>query len=143
MNQIEIVFGEGTERPYETLYENARFKESPKLKDFIAWNMDKGNRYKHGDISVGHFFNKRFVVHFGAVERDDFTILEKNSRIELISAAVGWGDPSYIVRFKDPKTYRHHIHKWRKAWCSISGEFDEPRYNEWCEKNLESNDDRA
>lgn len=143
MNQIEIVFGEGTELPDEILYKNARFKESPKLKDFIAWNMDKNNRYGDGDIAVGNFFNRRFAVHFGKVERDDFTILERNSRIELISAAVGWGDPFYIIRFKDPKNYRHHMHKWRKAWCSISGEFNETRYNEWCEKNLEGNDDQA
>lgn len=41
------------------------------------------------------------------------------------------------------KTYRQYMHKWRKAWCSISGEFDEKRYNEWCEKNLEGNDDHT
>ena len=139
-NDIEIVFGEGTECHDEILYKNARFKESPKLKDFIAWNMDKSNRYKHGDVAVGNFFNKRFVVHFGEVERDDFTILEKNSRIELISASVGWGTPFYIILFKNPKTYRRHMHKWRKSWCSISGEFNEGRYNEWMAKNIPDND---
>ena len=135
-SDIEIVWGEGKELPDEILYKNARFKEPPKLKDFLAWNLDKDNKYSHGDIAVGNFFNKRFVVHFGEIERNDFTNAERNSRIELISASTGWGSPYYIIRFEDPAVYKKHMHKWRKAWCSISGEFDETRYNEWMKKNM-------